>query len=630
KCEVNMRFLFLSGFALFTAGYYFMDLFVDFMNYEEQKLGKSSFVESKGCRIMTITSEKHDVESLWGYTREDFCDSHLHLKSFSKDDKNYLWRRMVPEFLISMIWSESLRSFKCKYHAVKRHSDYDNQPLYVRKFGLTDEYITIEPIADIIRAECFYNGTRVYNGVHFYVRPPDKRQRSSLGLPPLKPVSDPESLSVLIVGLDSFSQLHFARSMPQTANFLRSLPHVELQGFHRLGNTFESLMPLLSGLSGSEMANFSSKLGSLDTCPFIWKEFRRAGYETALGEDNIDKSMFPEQGFKEPPTDNYLRPALIEMWLKTRRDRSHGTHCNEADSYAMVLRDFFYKVIPRHQRYRLFTFLWWTQGIDHLFNYGRSVDTMFLEMFQLAARSGLLKSTLLLVVSNHGLTKGYFHDTVQGKAEEDLPMALLCFPKWMEERFPRAIANLKGNNYRLVTAFDLHATLLDLPNLSSIKDKSVEQRSVDLATQGENLPRGISLFLPVPSSRDCGSAQVPRKYCLCHEQARVSTMEGYVLQAALLIVRTINRALHKHIPPCHKLFLKLVLDVDEWRRPTDENHSELLVRLLATPGDGQFEGVVRYTSRTLTLNGPILRTNEYGNDSYCIDNYLINMYCYCS
>lgn len=616
-----MRCLFLFGLVFFSTVYYYVDEFVDFMIFEEHHLGASYFVNTKACRMLTLTRDEHDVSFLWRGLRRDVCVSNLDLTSFSEGGYNYL-----------RFCAGQLLNFKCKYHAVERNTDYDNRFLYSREFWLREDYnLTIEPNADIIRAECFINGTRIYNGVHFYVRPPDERLRRIRGLPPLRSSSDPGSLSVLIMGLDSTSQMHFPRSMANTANFLLSLPHVELKGFNRLGNnTFDCLMPLLSGLSGSEMANLSSCLDRLDSCPFIWKAFQKAGYETALGEDNIDKTMFPEQGFEEPPTDHYLRPALIEMWLKTRHDKLHGTHCNEKDNYAVVLREFFYKTIPHHQRHRFFTFLWWTQGIDHLFNYGRKLDVKLVDMFKSAAHKGVLKNTLLLVVSNHGLNKDRFYDTVQGKVEENLPMAILCYPKWLEERFPRAISNLKVNSHRLVTAYDLHATLLDLPDLTSLEDKRVEQRSTDLLAHGENLPWGISLFLPVPDFRDCTLAHIPIKYCLCQKLVNISTTDGNVLRAARLIVRNINKVLTMHIPPCHKLYLKLVLAVDKWRRTADENQSELTIRLLTTPGEGQFEGVVRYTGYKLALNGGIRRINDFGNDSYCIDNYLIDMYCFCS
>ncbi|XP_016987908.1 uncharacterized protein LOC108050645 [Drosophila rhopaloa] len=629
-CVCNLRCCFFSSLIFFSFVYYFNDVAVDMLIFEEHHLVESYFVNTNGCRMLTMVPNEHDVMFLWRGLRRDFCASNLDLTSFSNCDDNYLRTEVDIEFVYPRYEITSLESFECQYHAMERLTDFDNRYLYSRQFPLlTDGNNTIEPHADIIRAECFLNGTSVYNGVHFYAHPPDEWLRNTKGLPPLKSASDAGSLSVLILGLDSISQMHFPRSMARTANFLLSLPHVELKGFNRMGNnTLDSLMPLLSGLSGTEMEDLSLNLKSLDSCPFIWKVFQQAGYETALGEDNIDKSMFAK-GFEDPPTDFYLRPALLEMWLKTRTDQLHGTHCNEKDSYAMVLREFLYKILPHHSTHRFFTFLWWTQGIDHLFNYGRRLDQPFLNMLKRISDSGLLKNTLLLVVSNHGLSKSRFYNTVQGKVEEGLPLAMLCYPRWLEERYPQAIGNLKTNNHRLVTAFDLHATLLDLPNLTSLEDEQLQQRSADLEALGRNLPRGISLFMPIPDHRDCSLASIPTEYCLCQQHRNASTADTYVLRAARLIIRNINKILHTLTPPCSSLSLDRVLTADKWRRMADEHQSEFRVRLLATPGGGQFEGVVRYTGRKLAIDGPIRRVNDYGNDSFCIQNYLIEMYCFC-
>ncbi|KAH8350688.1 hypothetical protein KR084_003270 [Drosophila pseudotakahashii] len=630
-CYCSIRCCFFYSLIFFSFIYYYNDVVVDYLIYEEHHLADRYFVNTQGCRMLTMVPNERDVLFLWRGLRRDFCTSELDLTSFSSCDFNYLRTEASMEFLKARYSFEGLESFKCQYHAVERSTDFDNRYLYSREFPLlTDGNNTIEPHADIIRAECYLNATRIYNGVHFYVPPADEWLRNSKGLPPLKSASHAGSLSVLIVGLDSISQMHFSRSMARTANFLLSLPHVELKGFNRLGNdTFDSLMPLLSGLSGQEMRDFASDLSSLDSCPFVWKAFQQAGYLAALGEDNIDKSMFAK-GFKDPPTDFYLRPALLEMWLKTRTDGLHQTHCNERDNYAKVLREFLFRMMPHHQTHRFFTFLWWTQGIDHLFNYGRKLDQPFVNMFKTLAQDGLLKKTLLLVVSNHGLNKGRFYETVQGKVEESQPLAILCYPRWLEERYPQAIGNLKINHRRLVTAFDLHATLLDLPNLTSLEDEQLRQRSADLWAMGESLPRGISLFLPIPEHRDCSSADIPAHFCLCQQHRNVSTSDGYVLRAARLIIRNLNKILHTHTPPCQVLSLDRVLIADKWRRMADEHQSEFRVRLLATPGGGQFEGVVRFTGYKLAIDGPIKRVNDYGNDSHCIQNYLIEMYCFCS
>ncbi|KAI8038038.1 uncharacterized protein LOC128253364 isoform X1 [Drosophila gunungcola] len=626
----NIRCCFFSSLVFFSLVYYYNDVVVDVLIFQEHHLVERYFVNTIGCRMLTMVPNERDVMLLWRGLRRDFCASELDLTSFSSCDNNYLRTEVDIEFIVPRFGVTNLESFECQYHAMQRKTDFDNRYLYSRQFPLlADGNNTIEPHADIIRAECFLNGTNIYNGVHFYVQPPDEWLRNTKGIPPLKLASDAGSLSVLILGLDSISQMHFHRSMGRTANFLLSLPHVVLKGFNRLGNnTFDSLMPLLSGLSGPDLKDLSLKFKSLDSCPFIWKVFQQAGYETALGEDNIDKSMFAK-GFEDPPTDFYLRPALLEMWLKTRTDQVHGTHCNEKDSYAMVLREFLFKILPHHKAHRFFTFLWWTQGIDHVFNYGRKLDLPFLKMFNSIASSGLLKNTLLLVVSNHGLNKGRFYKTVQGKVEESLPLAMLCYPRWLEERYPQAISNLKTNNHRLVTAFDLHATLLDLPNLTSLEDEQLQKRSSVLEALEKKPPRGISLFLPIPENRDCALASIPTEYCLCQQHRNTSTADGYVLRAARLIIRNINKILHLHTPPCSSLSLDRVLSAEKWRRTADDHQSEFRVRLLATPGGGQFEGVVRYTGYKLAIDGSIKRVNDYGNDSHCIQNYLIEMYCFC-
>ncbi|XP_017081371.2 LOW QUALITY PROTEIN: uncharacterized protein LOC108114771 [Drosophila eugracilis] len=629
-CECSMRCCFFSSLIFFSLVYYYNDVMVDYLFFEEHHLVERYFVDTKGCRMLTLVPNDRDVVYLWRGLRRDLCASELNLTSFSNCDYNYLRTEVDMEFVRSRYKVENLESFKCQYHAVERGTDFDNRNLYSREFPLlTDGNNTIEPHAEIIRAECFQNGTSIYNGVHFYVHPADEWLRNTKGLPPPKLASDDGSLSVLIVGLDSMSQLHFRRTMPRTANFLLSLPHVELKGFTSIGNdTFNNLMPLLSGLSGSEMKEFSCNLSSLDSCPFIWKLFQQAGYETALGEDNIDKSLFTK-GFKDPPTDFYLRPALLEMWLKTRKDQLFGTHCNEKDNYAMVLREFLLKLLPHHSTHRFFTFLWWTQGIDHLFNYGRKLDKPFLKMFKALAQNDLLKETLLLVVSNHGLNTGPISDTTQGKVEESLPLAVLCYPRWLEEQYPQAIANLKINNRRLVTTFDLHATLLDLPHMTSLENEQLQQRSADLWALKGNIPRGISLFLPIPEKRDCSLAQIPTEYCLCQQHRKVSSLDGHVLRGARLILRNINKIIRTHTPPCKTLYLDWVLTADKWSRMADDIQSEFRVRLLTTPGKGQFEGVVRFTGFKLALYGPIKRVNGYGNDSSCIQNYLIEMYCFC-
>ncbi|KAH8298389.1 hypothetical protein KR018_012641 [Drosophila ironensis] len=618
----RLKCFFWMVLVFFSLVYFFLDVFVDHFFYEEQYLGENYFVNTNGCRIPSLA---HQQFFMWPDMHKDTCQSNLPMTSYSNCDYNYLGTQMDKKLIHPMFQNESLEHFKCQYHAMKRFTDFENRFLYTKDFSLEDDAnVTIDPHANLLRAECSINGTTIYNGVHFYVHPPEELPQ----LPPYRLASDTDSLSVLIVGLDSTSRLHFPRSVGETASFLFSLPHVQFNGFSRVGeDSFQCLMPLLTGLSYLEVKERIKKSLHMDGLPFLWKRFRQAGYETVLGEDNVDKSLFPGKGFNQQPTDYYLRPALNEMWLKTRKDTVQGTHCNENDHYAKVLNDFLLKALRHLQRRRYFTFAWWTQGIDHIFNYGHKLDGNFLELFHSMEETGMLRNTVIVLVSNHGLNKDYFSETTQGKIEENQPLAMICYPRWMPERFPQAISNLKINEHRLVTAFDLHETLLDFSNLPSLEDKKILERTVKLDALGSKLPRGINLFLPVPKLRDCPLAHIPKEFCLCQKPANITTDNGNVQRAARLIIRNINKIIQSNIPPCTRLYLDRVLESKIWSHPEQKGQIEIRVQLRSTPGGGEFEGLVRFTGNLMSLNGPIKRLND--SNSKCIDNHLIAMYCFC-
>lgn len=51
----------------------------------------------------------------------------------------------------------------------------------------------------------------------------------------------------------------------------------------------------------------------VDVYPFIWKDFSKNGYVTAFLEDTpeIGTYSYRLNGFKEPPTDHYMRPYYL-------------------------------------------------------------------------------------------------------------------------------------------------------------------------------------------------------------------------------------------------------------------------------------------------------------------------------
>jgi hypothetical protein len=220
--------------------------------------------------------------------------------------------------------------------------------------------------------------------------------------------------------------------------------------------------------------------------------------------------------------------------------------------------------------------------------------------------------------------------------EERQPFLFVIAPDWFQQKYPLAMRNLRRNKRFLTTPFDLHATLKDLVSPAVyLTDSSIKIRARQLIDDPP-LPRGISLFLPLPAIRTCDQASVAAHWCTCHERRPLSNSDARVQMVARFVVKSINGII-KSFPQCHKLYLKSIAeanlgitnDVIFSKNPTNYI-CDITVRIETKPGLGEFEATVRLNSdNESTLTGIISRTNLYGKQSSCIDNYEKKLYCYC-
>ena len=136
--------------------------------------------------------------------------------------------------------------------------------------------------------------------------------------------------SVLVIGIDSVSSLHFKRSLPQTLGLLGKSGFVDLKGYTRLGeNTFPNVMAMLGGMVPPTPPHhfydcMKRGWGKLDDCPLIWREFSKLGYITAFLEDepSIAAFNYDKTGFVQQPTDYYLRTLSIGYRGKVSKSRN--------------------------------------------------------------------------------------------------------------------------------------------------------------------------------------------------------------------------------------------------------------------------------------------------------------------
>lgn len=207
-------------------------------------------------------------------------------------------------------------------------------------------------------------------------------------------------------------------------------------------------------------------------------------------------------------------------------------------------------------------------------------------------------------------------------------------PAWFSTRYPDATRNLLSNRRSLSTPFDMYETLRDLLELDQITTKNLQIRSEELS-QTDPMPRGISLFLPIPSNRTCSSAGISPHFCTCHEKQPVATNDQRVQKVARKIVSHINEMIVK-FKKCQRLSLNAILDAhiatsnaDILKKDTMA-FADVTVRLQTKPGMAEFEGTTRlYTNGRLVNTGSVSRTNQYGEQSACVNDYNIKLFCFC-
>lgn len=622
----NYYRIFLAAILFCVSVYYIISTVIPYGDTEHE-IAEGYFVNTSGCRMMALNPLPMESANYLLRLEPKNCNRLQLFKARTIHRKNYLIRTMSNKKILNAWKVENISDIVCIYKTTHRYDDFRNIYVTKRVIRLSNQTfaIGVEDSTRILRIRCTdSHNTTLYHDVHFFLQ--SRFQH--------RPKKRSDRLSVMIIGIDSLSHMHYLRTMPFLGSYISRLPHVEFWGYNRVGsNSYPNLVPLLSGMDVDQLeAACYRGYDNYDECEFLWKHFKLSGYRTSFAEDTRVGGTFNyvKKGFYRQPTDFYLRPVMLEIDSHTRYsiDLRDDIHCTGSRKYGDILLEFINKLIPNIADGLHFSFFWQSQGVHDYFNYAQLLDEKYLKLMQTLNNTRILNDTLVLLMSDHGIRFGSFRQTYQGMLEESQPLLIALFPKWLEKAYPVAISNLRYNAHSLVTTFDLHVTLKDLTNLKLLHNSNIQKRTAALRELGHNIPRGISLFLPIPKVRDCALAGIPASYCLCHSLSLLATADDRSQRAALFVVKSIN-AIIRSEKLCQTLKLKEVQAAYLLNRNNDHYEYEVKVRIQTTPGGGLFEGTTRFTGDLLALNGAVLRINKYGNQSYCVHNYLIEMYCYC-
>ncbi|GFT91730.1 uncharacterized protein NPIL_97101 [Nephila pilipes] len=527
----------------------------------------------------------------------------------------------------------------CKYMEISRARD-----------GISDDAIGIGPQhafideveieVEFIKVICYdLNGTEIYEEYHSFIHNKPKVEKRC------KKHNEP-GYSVLIIGVDAMSRLNMHRQLKKTSRYLiDNMDAVEMFGFNKVGdNTFPNLVPLLVGYDERELPQVcwnNKENEPLDQCNFLWKRFAKKGYRTLYAEDFPFMSSFNyiKEGFHYQPTDYYFRHFMLSLESALGSEKQISTYAcvGSVSETEAVLH--WTELFASHFKDRKYFAFSWINSLTHDFlNKGSSGDHMYEHFFRTLHESGALNNTITIVLGDHGMRWGSIRKTYIGRLEERLPMLLIYLPPDFKIKHPKETENLKLNSHRLITPFDLHATLVNILHLQE-NFTFVNPDDVNAELALNFTKRAYTLFQPVPEDRSCDDAFIDEHWCTCESSLPMDPDSDNVKHAAAFLVDQVNSLLKPEKEKCALLELKSISDARVWYANSEHKGHSINDTILTTivkvkPSGAVFEGTVRISvvpkkKKKYELLGTISRLNIYGNQSTCIKDAILRKYCYC-
>ncbi|THD27913.1 hypothetical protein D915_001288 [Fasciola hepatica] len=388
--------------------------------------------------------------------------------------------------------------------------------------------------------------------------------------------------NILLLGLDSISRIAAEHYLPKTMRWLRNhTSQVEMMNLYNIvgDGTTANLLALLTGLFEQELPESrkshvtpkenptESRETIIDSYPWIWDEFTRlGGYATHFIEDSPKWGTFQHRltgfGISRTPTHSYGRPCLLMAAQEAQRFGKTLGCINSRFTHHVLLESMteFFLAYQGRPRFSL-TFL--SEMIHEDPAYASILDYDITQLLDRIETEDTISSsiegknqtmpfanTLVVLFADHGPRMGPSRLSAQGKMEERLPLLSFFLPRQLIRAWPEARVALHRNNARLVTLFDVHATLRHLLHWQTTRG---QYPKLEPSAHTNRSSHGSSLFVELPVNRDCTGAHIPPQWCTCLNWHPVHARLGWparmfgpvwpkwVSRAAFAVVDRINR-----------------------------------------------------------------------------------------
>lgn len=286
------------NFDLITPLYTFL-LNLDDDLYELNYFAEDSASNHSACRMPKLLVDDPSLS--------DFMEKYDPLNCSSM--KNWVYTA-DGKFYIDSEADKKYGPIVCTYYDIKQksESEYDHIPHANFKNGNS-------VIGNGFRVICkgktnAYVNATVKCTVHFTVSKINVSEKL-LPKPSKTLLSD---MHIFIFLLDSMSRINFLRKLPKFYEFLiKEMNGLDMQSFNIVGDgTPWAVIPLTTCHYEHELSEGRKRFTNssfLDNWPLIFKDFKKAGYGSAFGEEQAAWNAFTLRfkGFDKEPVDHYLR-----------------------------------------------------------------------------------------------------------------------------------------------------------------------------------------------------------------------------------------------------------------------------------------------------------------------------------
>lgn len=440
--------------------------------------------------------------------------------------------------------------------------------------------------------------------------------------------------SVVILGLHSMSRMNFQRTMPKTAAFVTRMGWFEMQGYNKIADEIApNLMAILSGESDKRCGPGSAG------CTWIWKDYKRAGYATAIAEDNAGDAAFLQNtlGLADVAVDHDLRPLLLGIGRALSSYEKFGnSYCIGRRLAVSYVYDFCAQFTARfvQELQRPMFGFFWSGTMTNDSNFGASgLDAIFVDYMHKLEQQQLFEKSIVVLVSDHGARTGELMELPDGFLEERLPLLHIYLPPWFRSAYPNYAQALALNHDRLCSNFDLYNTLRHILQLNAKTPAMLPARTA--------CPSSQSLLHPLPMDRSCEDACIGEHWCTCNKFVKQS-LSGEMYVLGKHVVYYINRwmLVHHFNAVCQRLGLQ-DMDLAERKLLHEENAKEPMygsiviyrLRFRTYPDVGKFQATIRYNHELQIIEDlhvpDISRLNSYKNNSRCVSDKIAQKFCFC-